>query len=858
MFIRLAEFEHFIHLKSGLDVNKLILNFSRQQNPICVFIGRNGRGKTSLLGLLTPFATLGSLDSRNTVRLIIPGKKGFKHLIIVDDDSEYDIRHYYLPSKDTFTIKSYISVNGKELNENGNVRSFEKLVSDLLGLEPDYLKLIRIGENVSNLIKSSSTERKVFMGKMLEDVDVYLKQYKQIVQKEKETKAVVMHIIDELAKTNIDNVDSAKKKLKKTQKEVSRITSQWENAEQERTKISYSIELIGLPTGWESRLKELEKTLKTFDSILEEIESNGLTIHSIEEAIKEYMEKRAYAQASHHGLLKEQESLLNQLDDITEELQKLNVEIEKEKATLNIDSLKEYLIELRKKRNECYRAVFEETQPPFTKEEFEDFVVFLKNTQILLNTTYEFGKGPVKEVLHAMKKRQDIPNLITSSLIVLESRENAERMSLIDRLISKYSMKYSCEDNDCPYRKLHKELMSIKDAVPVTDVRYTAEFYQMMKLAYDNLNRVFSGFMEYKKLISMLPNNIQCMFTIDELFSNISKGRNIYDEKVVNEYLSFFTERENYLAIVAEVQELESQINTLEGVSKLGYLEDRRTICEEKINQLRIKIPDLTEKVELQVEEVDRLSKALDGEELKRSALMEYSTLKSEYDELVQKSKLLVEKEEELRSQTKVCLELKNWKSQLEEEMNSLVISISRFQQLTKELDTQNEIFEDYSHLKYALSNKTGLPLYHIKSYLTETRDVANELLDIVFEGRLYLEKFEISENEFRIPYVKNGRKISDVSSASDGERSFFNMAISSALRLQCGTKYNIGLYDEPDGPFDDTNRQKFIPVLERLMEKNKVEQSFLITHNQMFQKYPVDKIDFDVLENSTIDVSWE
>ena len=27
-------------------------------------------------------------------------------------------------------------------------------------------------------------------------------------------------------------------------------------------------------------------------------------------------------------------------------------------------------------------------------------------------------------------------------------------------------------------------------------------------------------------------------------------------------------------------------------------------------------------------------------------------------------------------------------------------------------------------------------------------------------------------------------------------------MAISSALRLQCGTKYNIGLYDEPDGPF--------------------------------------------------------
>ena len=111
-------------------------------------------------------------------------------------------------------------------------------------------------------------------------------------------------------------------------------------------------------------------------------------------------------------------------------------------------------------------------------------------------------------------------------------------------------------------------------------------------------------------------------------------------------------------------------------------------------------------------------------------------------------------------------------------------------------------------------------------------------MLDIVYDGNLYLDSFDINESEFRMPYVKNGVVINDVISASQGEQGFLNLAISSALRSQSLSKYNIALLDEVDGAFDDANRQKFIPVIEKMLTD--ISQAFVITHNQMFKQYPV------------------
>ena len=83
-----------------------------------------------------------------------------------------------------------------------------------------------------------------------------------------------------------------------------------------------------------------------------------------------------------------------------------------------------------------------------------------------------------------------------------------------------------------------------------------------------------------------------------------------------------------------------------------------------------------------------------------------------------------------------------------------------------------------------------------------------------------------------------------DVKYASQGELSFLSIALSFGLSSQSLSRYNIMLLDEIDGPLDNRNREKFIRILENQIDRIGSEQSFLITHNNMFSSYPVDIID--------------
>ena len=99
---------------------------------------------------------------------------------------------------------------------------------------------------------------------------------------------------------------------------------------------------------------------------------------------------------------------------------------------------------------------------------------------------------------------------------------------------------------------------------------------------------------------------------------------------------------------------------------------------------------------------------------------------------------------------------------------------------------------------------------------------------------------------------------IEDVSLSSQGEQSYINMALSTALHAKRVTKYSISSFDEVDSTFDDDKRQKFIPVMEKIIELNHTTQAFVITHNMMYQQYPVDIIDLNHPEKSTVKMTLE
>ena len=69
------------------------------------------------------------------------------------------------------------------------------------------------------------------------------------------------------------------------------------------------------------------------------------------------------------------------------------------------------------------------------------------------------------------------------------------------------------------------------------------------------------------------------------------------------------------------------------------------------------------------------------------------------------------------------------------------------------------------------------MALYFIKSYLGNTEEITNELLDIAYDGQIYIDSFHITPKEFTIPFYNRGKWIKDVKYASQGEISFLSIA---------------------------------------------------------------------------------
>lgn len=864
--IRDIELNNFANFFTGLGITHLMIDFSKQTNVVCVIIGKNGRGKTSLLSYMTPFAGIGNIESRDNSKLIIKGEKGYKKITMVDDECHlYEIQHFYQPEGDSHTIKSYFMVDGTELNDNGNVTSFKALVSQYLGIELDYLKLVRVGDNVQNLITSKDTDRKVFMGKILEDVDVYLRQHKKMSKISNEVKAIIGHITDSISKTGITDSKLAAKTIVELDDTITELNDKLNYVNDLKSRAQYEIDLVGFPSDGEITIRELERKVATHRKIREKLDIediNTQSISGISETIdaleKELVKEQATVDAQQDKL----EFVLNEIDASNNKKLALELEIQKEERRLNLTTMREHVVNLQKHINEIYDIRFDEEKPQVTKEEYDEFVLLLKNIRTQLDRVYEFGKSVVSDVVDGIAANQNVSAIIKSSLIQLEATNRADKLALIDKLIDKYvGRTYNCDESEkCTYKMLYDELLSIKDSIPVDTVVKDEAYYYSMKNVNDMLHDILDMISEKKDILKKLPDELQDIFLIDNMFSHMKKLEAIDSndlDKAVDAYNGFVTDYYIYQDYLTSLEQQKGQLNLLEESSKEAYLRKQYDMevksyedLLERRDDLSSTIDDINDKIAHIKEHIDELSVA-------REAMEKYESTIDELDTITKQRDKYREAVDKLNSYTTQINALESRLKDTNERHRLLVSSLERYLKLERELLEYTVVQDRYEQLKYALSNRSGLPLFNIELYLQDTVRIANELLDIVYDGSIYLSKFDISETTFRMPFVKNGIEIPDVMNASQGEKSFFNMAISCALRSQSMERYNIALLDEVDSVFDDDNRQKIIPVLDKQLELNNVDQAFLITHNKMFDQYPTDVIDFDNLDASTVPVKW-
>lgn len=850
MFIKELILKNFSGIHAAMKTDYIRIDFSKRKNKICLIAGPNGHGKTVLLSQLNPFASLGNLDVRDNLPVIIPRKEGYKKIVIVDGDAEYNIEHFYTPTKETHSVKSYIKKNGIELNVNGNVSSFKEIVSLELEMELDYMKLVRLGNNVVNLISLKATERKTFMAKVLDEVNVFLLHFKKINADVLSLKTLISHCSDKLRQLPSDDIYTLKDLVSSKQEMLHNLHAELDSVKGELSVIDYSMKSIGnledllaLNADAKKKMEKLSKTIMkrgndmiSFDEICELEKTESIHYQELSSRIETMKTKY--------------QSTKNILNDAMNELNRCEIELNKLESDIDVDGIQKIIFELKneialdKKRFDKYGDI------NYTKEDVEKLILILKDKQDILTTTYSFGKEPIQKVIELMKAGKPVQSYIEEQLAILDKKEDSvDAKRFARKILRKYSdIKPKCKDLSCKMFKIWDEIDQLANESD-SSMDNGKDFYTYMNLAYINIKSVFLALHNEEELFKRMPEYIQNMLLTEAVYKHIENCEFIYDQDRLMNELTFITDYDNYLNKKEDLKYRKEELKNLEENSSYVYLLDSKEALQDKIRSSKETCENLHAEILRVTDESKFVKDNLDMYTELKDIVKNKEDIEREFEETSNK----IQKFNEDRQKRSIVM---NKVSRLTIECNSTESLLRNYERsydecksLSKELKKLKEKYDDYNILKESLSSKDGIPLLFIKLYLQNAKQTVNDLLDQVYGGKMYITKFDIDATEFNIPFMKDNEEIEDIRYASQGETSFFSIALSFAISYQSMSKYNIMLLDELDSVLDESKRENYISIIVKQMEKIHAEQLFAISHNNMFSMYPVDLI--SVVDNT-------
>lgn len=837
--------KNFSLFKSALNKNKIEIDFSNFKNRIVLIQGDNGSGKTSLLSNLHPFPHLGSLDVRSANNLITEGKDGYKYLKIIDGDNEYEIEHFYNYLKDSkWKLSSYIKKNGTELNPSGSVTNFYKCIENEFEIDYSFLKIIRLGSNVNNLIKLKSAERKEFVSILLSDIDIYTKLFKSVNNKSKELKVKLKVLAESINKINIVDISQYDEKMNKLSSYRDNQINIANECRQQIASIDGILSEISYSPDIDNQLSALISENKKLNLVLDNLSKEDYSdIENLnEESIKENIIKLNYDIDNNTKQLKELESDINSyIDDISiyeqklitckalpikdsiyEELDKINNKLSDKKLIINLYD-KEDILNDNDKLSEVDKLLIE----IFTIDEksYQYFVMKYTSNGFDINKTKSSINEDYANLLSIKPSKKKITPPITCTIykscdcykecnsIISEDEYNDQynilrnSLAISDNIISIFkildsrdsSLPFKCSDNLINYYITNKEKMN------------------GIKLSDNKVNYEIICTCNEEEEINILNNRKE------ELLKDLGKIESEGDLKLesINENISLLKKLVDKCT--------NDKINIIDSIDRLNSELDINTILKNKFDKYNLYLSNKKEyedKINSNNEEINNLIK------IKKRAV-ELIDKQSEY------RKHISEIESGIRITDKEILKLK--------------VDKQAYDEYTKEKSHISEIYDIVELVKESLSTNKGIPLLFMQLYFKGIQVSANEMISKIYGDRLVIDNFVIDDKNFRIPYSVNGVSIYDIANASQGEASIINLAISLAIINNFVKNYNILLLDEIDGTLTKENREKFFSILDNELNKIHSEQVFIISHNKLYETYPCDII--ATTENAIIDL---
>lgn len=241
--------KNFIGIYSGTGKTEIEIDFTKGNNDITLLLGKNGSGKSSLMSILHPYRE--TFDNRKNI--ILENKEGYKEIHLLYKKDIYKIIHHY--GKSSSKNKSYISKNGVELNENGNITSFVEILEEKFNLTKDYFIIGKMGSNISGFIGLTTANRKSYMNKFIPNIDEYLDAYEIVNEKYKSHNKDIKTL-----KNSLNSFNSDQLQIDKSNYETKKLSLIKQNKE-------YNSALILL----ENKISELKESLNEVPENIKEL-----------------------------------------------------------------------------------------------------------------------------------------------------------------------------------------------------------------------------------------------------------------------------------------------------------------------------------------------------------------------------------------------------------------------------------------------------------------------------------------------------------------------------------------------------------------------------------------------------------
>lgn len=853
------------HILSAIDKTEINLDFSASDKIINVLIGKIGSGKTVILGHLQPFASFGTLDVRNQDGVIIDGEDGLKIIEYKKENDYYTITHKYVWNKTSHIIKSYIEKNGVELNENGNQGSFKDIIAYEFGIEQNFLRLLRLGSNVSNVISMKSTERKSFVASLLKAADAYTFLYKKLTDEMRNLNSQTSILSGKLHHIGAENLDAYQDEYENIKEMIGELTSGHDEVKSEIFKLDAFISSVLEGESYETYEQEYNRNFK----LVSELKDN---IDNIKEEIRTYKEYPSILEVSKilGGL---DTDLYTNNKNITDEgirysdlARQLSIFIDNRKVKNN----KEHLAELEDTYTELLNKLdlYKKEIKGFDLNYSSSYILSLlgdiDTINVLIDDIAQYDKAIIKKIY------------FSDSSVIGWSKKQIEiaqfqKMNVQKEINSiKFSDKYEttctlylpplCPTKECPYYKSHP--YNIQKGIKKDNIGVEAEVEILLNKAKEIDNRIYRYY-DYPMLYSKITNLKQIWARITpivEILGAINNKKLIdvltnfqyrrwYDYDNIAKVMELSEKREKYYELTESVNKIKNEI------SNIKLLED--STIDEKINNMSLEMEKSASKISEYESNIKNIEGRIKDYNLIYIKLSQLSILENDFKEkqiqynalitMIQKMEINLDK---IKDNINI---IKKYKLEASEIYSKLQNYINKSEKVKLNINeiiyTKNEfsnVIDDKETTKYildAVSSKEGIPLIFVKLFLNDARDILNDLVSDVFGDVIEIQEFEITQDDFKIPYTINGTYVEDIEKASQGQQSIISIALSFALIRKSIFDYNIMLLDEVDAPLYKHDREKFISILFKQLTAINAEQVFLISHNNTFDGYPVNII---------------